>query len=462
MKPTLKALSAVEKATDSETLNEIKERMKSGNAVTLNIGSAQIDENEDAIMCKHYIRYSNSQLARHIIGYTDSDNRGVSGIEKSFNDILYTGKSSCIRFSSDANGRIISGSKTEGQNFDIPTGAVYLTVDKNFQKVTEQALDIYGVKEGGAVVADIKTGAIRAIASRPDFDSDNLADYLNDEGAPLVNRALNAYAVGSVFKAAVAAAALEHGIDDFYYTCNGTCNVDGTVFGCNNRKPHGELNMQKALECSCNTYFIKLAQEIGSEQLLETVEKLGFGQEIKLADELIAKSGQLPSKESLKNSGSLANFSFGQGDFTATMLQMVQLFSAIANGGKYVTPYLVEKTVTSEGEENGHKEQYPVYALSEYTSKRLTAMLTSVVENGNAKLAKLENGISAAGKTATAQTGAYGKNGVEICNTWFCGFFPADNPNYVIVILKQGGSSGAEDCAPVFKAVADRISENNK
>lgn len=459
LKPTMKALSSLSNAVDEETVKSIGERMKNGSAVSLNIGKLQIEPNSDAIMMKKKTRYSPDLSAQHLIGYTDSDGRGVTGIEKSYDSILYTGKIFQVRFSADIYGRIISGGRTEIINSNLKTGSVYLTLDKRIQRITEDALDIGGIKQGGAVVTDVHTGAILAAASRPRFDAENLSNYLDDESAPLVNRVLNAYSVGSVFKAAVAAAALENGVDDFYYTCTGSCNVNGTVFGCNNHKAHGELNMQKALECSCNTYFINLAQKIGGKALLETAKKAGFGQEIGIADGITAAAGTVPDSQSLEKSGNLANFSFGQGSFTATMLQMAQLFSAIANNGMYTEPYAVEKTVSADGTENRHRKKYPVVAMSERTADRLAEMLTSVVENGNAKKAKMKNGIAAAGKTATAQTGMTGKLGGEIYNTWFCGFFPAEAPKYVIIILKQGGSSGAEDCAPIFKSIADKISD---
>lgn len=462
LKPTMKAYSVLENVTDTDTLEDIRERMKKMTAISVNIGKNEIEQNSDAVMLKKRLRYNKNQLARHIIGYLDSQGRGVTGIEKSFDSLLYTGQSLKVRFPADAYGRIISGARAEISNSNPDTASVVLTLDADIQRITENALDISDVNQGGAVVADVKTGAIRAMASRPDFDTDNLADYINADGSPMVNRCLGAYAVGSVFKAAVAAAALENGITDFYYTCKGTCDVDGTVFGCNNRKAHGELNMQKALECSCNTYFVNLAKKIGGEKLLEAVKNLGFGQQIKLTDILYADSGTLPSAEELNGSGALANFSFGQGSLTASMLQMIQLFSAIANGGKYSTPYLIEKTVSLDGAKTEHKQKYPVVALKNETADRLKNMLVSVVENGNASGAKMKNEIKAAGKTATAQTGAYNKYGVEICNTWFCGFFPAENPEYVIVIMKEGGSSGAEDCAPVFKRIADKISDLNR
>lgn len=459
LKPTLKALSAVENVLDSEALSLAEERMKNGNAVEINIGKLEIEPNDDAVMLKKRKRYSENQLAQHIIGYTDSEGNGVSGLEKSFNSLLYTDETLKVRFPADVYGRIISGGEAEIVNSNLKTASVTLTIDSEIQRITENALDISDVEMGGAVVVDIKTGAIKAMASRPNYNADSISEYLNDSTSPLVNRALGAYAVGSAFKAAVAASALENGIDDFYYTCTGSCEIDGINFSCNNKKAHGELNMQKALECSCNTYFVKLAQKIGAEKLLETVKALGFGQSISLSEGISVSSGTLPTSDELKSTGALANFSFGQGRLTASMLQMAQLFSAIGNGGEYTTPYLIEAVTDSDGNKTEHKTKYPVIALKKSTASRLTEMLTSVVENGNASGARLKNGVKAAGKTATAQTGNYNKNGVEICNTWFCGFFPADSPKYVIVIMKEGGSSGAEDCAPIFKKIADKISD---
>lgn len=461
-KPTHKALAELRKVLDSQSCADIEKRMQNGNALSVNIGKLEISQNSDAVMIKKYKRYSGNQLARHIIGYLDGEGRGISGVEKSFDELLYTGKSVSASFSSDVYGRVLSGTRIEIKNSTLKTSSVTLTIDKQIQTAVENALDISGIKCGGAVVVDIATGAVRAIASRPDFDSQNIADYLKDENTPLVNRTLGAYAVGSVFKVAVAIAAMESGIDDFYYECQGSCEVDGTVFSCNNKTVHGELDITKALECSCNTFFIELAKITGAEKILETASLLSYGQETALADGIVSKAGILPSAEKLSSSGALANFSFGQGEFTATMLQLAAMMSAVAGDGRYVTPYIIEKTTDPDGHiVQSHKIPFPVTAMSEKTAKRMTDMLTSVVNNGNAQKAKLKNGISAAGKTATAQTGTF-RNGKEIYNTWFAGFFPADNPRYTVVILKEKGESGATDCAPVFKRIADKITDLEK
>jgi penicillin-binding protein 2 len=457
-KPTLTALNALENVLDTEDYSQIKKRMEKSNAVSVNIGKLEIEQNSDAIMLRAYKRYSEAQIAQHIIGYVNSDGNGVSGIENCYNEYLYTGKSLTARFSSDAYGRVISGESIEILNGNLSTGSVYLTIDSEFQKAVEDSLDMCDVKQGGAVILDAKSGAILAMASRPIYNANNIAENINAADSPLVNRALQAYAAGSIFKVAVAAAAIENGITDFEYDCTGSCNVDGITFHCNKSKAHGKLNMEKALEYSCNSYFIQLAQKIGAKKLLETVNQLGFGQEIRLTDTLVSKAGALPEEKELTSSGALANFSFGQGNFTTTMLQLGEMMTAVANGGKYTTPYLVNKVMNSDGKiVFQHEKTYPVIALKKSTSSVLTSMLESVVEKGNAVKAKLKNEVRAAGKTATAQTGTFDAYGTEICNTWFGGFFPVDNPKYVVIILKQGGSSGAEDCAPVFKKTADKI-----
>ena len=322
-------------------------------------------------------------------------------------------------------------------------------------------LDEYNVQQGCAVVVDAKTGAIRATASRPTYDPYRISDYLDSESSPLLNRALESFAVGSIFKVAVASCALENGLCDFQYTCTGSCNVKNVKFGCSGNTAHGKVNLQKALEVSCNTYFINLGQKLGSEKLVETASLLGFGQVHKLAEGIFSESGVLPTVDELSNPAALANFSFGQGSFTATPLQIAQMLCAVANGGKYCEPYLVESVTDRFSVENKQKKKYPIVAISEETSETLLKMLTSVVENGNASPARPER-FSAAGKPATAQTGIYDRNGNEICNTWFGGCFPAKNPQYVAVIMKQGGSSGAYDCAPIFKKIADSINFSEK
>ena len=462
-KPTHKALDTLSKVLDSEEYKLVEDRMKEAKAISVNIGKLEIDQNSDAVTLKRYLRYSENQIADHMIGYISGGGEGVMGIEKSYNSILCTGKTLSVKFNADVYGRVLSGTEIEIENSTLRKSRVVLSVDKEIQTVVENALDISGVEQGGAVVVDIETGAVRAIASRPDFDAANPSVSLGSTGSPFFNRTLNAFSVGSVFKVVVAAAAIEYGFGDFTYNCDGSCEIGNVTFSCNNKTAHGKLDICKALECSCNTFFIALAQATGGEKIRETASLLGFGQEIRLADGIISSAGTLPTDDELKNAGALANFSFGQGKFTATMLQLSNMVSAVASKGKYRQPYIIESVEDSDGTViESKKISAPVYALSEKVSAELTEMLVSVIENGNASKARLKNSVTAAGKTATAQTGTFDKNSDELYNTWFAGFFPADNPRYTVVVLKQGGTSGAEDCAPVFKRIADKIYDLEK
>ncbi|MBP9988778.1 MAG: penicillin-binding protein 2 [Ruminococcus sp.] len=457
-KPTVKALSALDGFVDSQIYENISDRMKKLCAVSQNIGKTEIIENSD-IVCIRINQGYNTHMAQHIIGYVNSDGDGVTGIEKAFNNVLKTNKKITARLKVNAGGNVLNGSKIEILNDVTPVNRVQLTINRDIQQIVQNAVDEYEINQGAAVVLDAKSGAVRAMVSRPDFDADKIEKYLDDETMPLINRSLEAYAVGSIFKIAVCIAALDCGCGDFTYNCTGSCKVNNIRFGCYNSRVHGNLDMQKALETSCNCYFINLARKIGYEKLMNTVNLLGFGQEISLADGIVSNSGILPNEQSLEKPGALANFSFGQGSFTASPLQISQMLMTVADSGKYIKPYIVEKAIDEKGNEIfRHQVTGPVVVTSENTAKKITKMLESVVQKGNAIKAKPEK-ISAAGKTATAQTGTFYKNGVEICNTWFGGFFPADEPEYIVVILKQGGNSGAEDCAPVFKKITDEITE---
>lgn len=455
-KPTETVADMLFELTDSKKYSELLKRIENGYSVTLNIGSRSIPDAEDYKCYKAYKRYSDNQFARHIIGYLNSELHGVSGIEKAFDSLLYTGSSVYAKIPIDAAGRAITGESIELCGDDTTTGSVKLTIDLQIQKCVEEALDEGGITEGCAVVVDIESGAIRAMASRPVFNQNEISEALNSEASPLLDRCLQSYAVGSVFKTAVALAAVEAGLDGFECECSGSCDVGGVVFGCSSNTVHGKVNLQKALEVSCNTYFIKLGQRLGAKKIIEAAGLLGFGQSNTLCDGISCDGGTLPSLDELKNPAALANFSFGQGSFTASVFQISQMMSAVGGSGKYYEPYLVEEATTADGVTEAHKVKYPIVAFEEATANRLKDMLTSVVKSGNAVAAQ-PNNFDAAGKTATAQTGIYNSDGYELCNTWFAGFFPADKPKYTVVIMKQGGSSGAADCAPVFKAIADKI-----
>ncbi|MBR6785382.1 MAG: penicillin-binding protein 2 [Clostridia bacterium] len=454
-KPTQKALAALEKELDAETFLAVKEKMLAGEAVCVEVDSDACN-GQDITVVAYPRRYT--PYACHIIGYCGYDGSGVSGAEKSFDSLLASGNCEITaRIGTDANGRVLLGEKAEVQSEGECESGVVLTIDADIQKIVEDALDASGAERAAAMVIDVETGAIKACVSRPLFSQYDVASALDNPDSPLINRAFLPFSVGSVFKPVVAASALENGVDSsFSYVCTGSVNHNGVTFKCHKKDGHGELDMRGALANSCNTYFIALALETGAENIIATAESFGYGKETVLADSIKSKSGNLP--ETVDSDAAAANLSFGQGELTATPLQICVMTAAIANGGYYVEPYIVEGEVGSDGafiKKSSYSERRQI--IDPETAKQLQSFLETVVEEGSGKRAKTE-AVTCAGKTATAQTGK-SEGGEEIYNAWFAGYFPAEEPQYAVVILKENGGEGAISCAPVFKEIAENITD---
>ena len=437
------------------TEDEITEKLQKGFPFTI-----ETDEKINTNFIRTfsvYDRYSENQLAPHIIGYIDKDKNGISGIEKSFDEFLRknSGKLS-VTFEADRTGRILAGmDKTvNDMNYTSKAGVV-LTLDSEIQRITENALSESSIKSGCAIVMKAYTGEILALSSVPSFDPDKVAESLEKENSPLLNKALLAYSPGSVFKPLVAATAIEHGTDpEEIYECKGEIRVGDRVFSCYNHNAHGKINMTEALEESCNTYFVNLILNTDTELLMCLCEKLGIENEIKLASSIIASKGTLPDRKEFSKKGVLANFSFGQGELLITPLKMAQIYSLLATGN-LIEPKLIMGLTNSMGLMTPEKEKRPEKLLSDSTVLTVRKMLKSVVEKGKADKA-YSCLVSLSGKTGTAQSGIY-ESKKEVLRTWFSGFFPSDNPNYVVIVMNENGIGGNADCAPVFKKICEGI-----
>ena len=399
-------------------------------------------------------RYSDNQTAVHLIGYTDSSGKaGVTGIEKAFNSYLSenSGKLT-VSFQVDAVGRVLAGMDKyiDDMGFSSKAGVV-LTIDKTIQEIAENALKNSRIKSGAVIVMKAHTGEIYAMASTPTYNPNNVADSLLRENSPLVNKALMSYSVGSIFKPLVAATALENGISpDLKYECKGEITVGDRVFKCYNNKSHGKIDMQQALSVSCNTYFINLISQVDIDLLLKLCQDTGLAAKLTLAPGLSASAGTLPTKESLKLKGNLANFAFGQGDFLASPLQIASVYHALSTGNA-VKPRLVLGLTNSMGLMTKEPTDSAVKVLSDKTVVKLREMLSVTAKDNGCDISLFK----AAGKTGTAQSGIFSDD-KEILRTWFAGFFPAENPNYIVVILNENGKSGYSDCSPVFKEIAEK------
>lgn len=402
-------------------------------------------------------RYDESDFLCHVIGYTDSSSKGVCGIEKAYDEILTQGSGKLsVTFACDANGKALSGIMPTviDENFSSICGVI-LTIDEDIQKIAENAMKECGIKSGACVILSADDAGVSAMVSLPTYQRGKLSEAISGENSPLVNKALSAYAVGSVFKPVIGCAALESGTKtDFGYKCGGVTEVNDIKYGCNKQTAHGEVNLKSALEVSCNTYFINLAMKMKASSIYNFCTDMGFSQENYLCSSIIADSGTFPEEKELENIGTRANISFGQGDLTATPVQLAAAYLAIADGGYYKYPYLVKGTITPDGEITQTQKKPDSKVISKNTCNIMKDNLISVVESGNAYRAQCSL-CTAAGKTGTAQSGSYNSDGQEILRTWFVGFFPANDPLYSVAILSEDGQSGAQDCAPVFSLIAE-------
>ena len=397
------------------------------------------------------VRYSHNQTAVHIIGYTDSTGKtGISGIEKAYDNYLSENSGSLtVTFQVDAVGRVLAGMDKyiNDSNFTSKAGVV-LTLDSEIQVLTETALKNSRIKSGAAIIMKVHSGEILASASVPTFDPNNVADYLQAENSPFLNKALMSYSVGSIFKPLVAACAMENGISsELAFICEGEIKIGDRIFRCYNGKKHGKINMTEALESSCNCYFVNLINKIDTDHLLRLCRKAGLGQEITLAPGIKSPSGLLPAENDLQVKGTLANFSFGQGDLSASPLQIASLYHTLITGN-FIQPKLIMGFTNNMGLMTKEKSSEPIKVLTDSTVSNLKTILSSVGKSY--KIAE------AGGKTGTAQSGIY-KDGKEVLRTWFAGYYPSDNPQYIIVILNENGTSGTTDCVPVFKDIIKQL-----
>ncbi len=395
-------------------------------------------------------------LASHIIGYTDDTGHGVIGLEKAYDEILYSNKKLSAVFTSDGMGNVIEGINPYFENdLNIVNNGIVTTLDMDIQSITERALS--NVDSGCAIVSEVDSGKIRAIASVPKFSITNIGDSLDKENSPMLNRALLSYNVGSIFKPVIAATAIENGYEDHTFNCTGSLKIVDRTFKCHKLDGHNNMELCSALSQSCNCYFYNLALTMGGDVVYKTISSLSFNNKIKIADNLYTAVGNLPSKSSLKNEGALANLSIGQGSLMASPIAMLNLYTAIASDGSYYLPSIVEGTII-DGVFKTYDIGNKTHIMKKDTAEKIRGYLKFVISDGTGKEAS-PNYCTAAGKTATAQTGRYYEDGTEITNSWFCGFFPSQNPKYVVVIMCD--TKPKTSTAALFAQIADDIIEHN-
>ncbi len=401
-------------------------------------------------------RYSSQNIAQHLIGYTDIDGNGIAGIEKAMDSRLKDkGEQITLYFNVNGNGIIYGDIRSKvSENARV----LSLTIDNALQRLCESVAREY-IPNGSIVVIESETGKIRALASTPVYDANNIVSYLDGENSPLVNKALQAYEPGSVVKPLWAAAFLENGIDkEKLYECKGYTEVNGHVYHCANNNAHGVINMEQALVLSCNCYFVDTQIKNKGFIQKQLANQVNFGQALRLCDNYYTKSGTFPAADKMDNAGVQSTASFGQGDFLVSPVHIAAYMNIFANDGVYVYPQVTEGIfdyTTGEQKENLYNFKAK-RVISSRTAETVKKMLNRVVQQGNGGRAMPEY-MSAGGKTGTAQTGKTKENGEEVFVSWFCGFYPGNNPEYTICVTMYDGGESSYSTTPVFKKICDEL-----
>ncbi|HHW31325.1 MAG TPA: penicillin-binding protein 2, partial [Clostridiaceae bacterium] len=384
-------------------------------------------------------RYDKNSVAKHILGYLNkADGVGQTGVEKLYDDILRQKRENSLGVVTDAQNQLV-----EGIGYRIKKAAeeksklnIKLTIDYHMQRIVEEVMEKKNMA-GAVIIEDIYSGDILAIASKPDFDQNNIEHYLNSSNNELFNRSVASYNLGSIFKIIDLACAFENEISlPEEFECTGSINVDGNDFKCSSYEDggHGFIDLEKAFSLSCNPYFIKLGIDIGYRELIRMAQKFGLGSPSGiLAQGLAESSGNLPDINSYYSRGDIANISIGQGEIMATPLQVVNIVATVANGGIKNNTNILDSVIDDEGRKVRElKIRKWERVISNRTADRIKRLMEVVTRNGTGIEANLLLWGGSAGKTGSAETGRE-----NVVHAWFAGYFPVRNPRYAMVVFVE-------------------------
>ncbi len=413
---------------------------------------------------RSFIRdYPSGKLTSSLIGITNDQGSGASGIESSLNSLLAGTNGKYIY--ANGRGNIIPGS--EQVSVEAKSGtSVRLTIDRDVQWVAQnaisQAVASSRAESGTVIVMDPKTGAILAQASAPTFDPNISSTItLNKLRNPAVQEV---YEPGSTGKVITVAAALQEGLvtPQSIFTIPYKMKVADEYFHDHEKHPTQRLTTTGLLAVSSNTGSIQIGQKLGKETLYNYLRKFGIGQSTnsKLPGE---SAGILhPVKE--WSGTSLPTIAFGQG-YSLTAMQSTSVFATIANDGVRVSPSILAGVVDESGKYTPAKENESVRVLSPQTASNMRAMMESVVSSNGTAPAAAISGYRIAGKTGTANRFNTACKCYSGYTASFIGFAPADQPKYVISVTIQdpkGMHWGGALAGPVFKKVMSFVLQSER
>lgn len=440
-------------------------------------------------------QYPFGTLACHILGYLQQwekadipeeakkiydhylgDAEGSTGIEATMDSYLQ-GSPGRRTLRKNEKGRIL-GEVIRDRVKPDQGNQVVLTIDAGLQSRVETILSMAG--RAAAVVLDVNTGEILAMASVPNYnpnhfipsiDSEKWTDYKTNKTFPLLNRAISNFTPGSTFKLPTAIAACVHHRTEFAHNCPGYVSFGRKLrIRCWKTQGHGRLVLPNAIQRSCNPYFMELARDLGATKMADTFHMLGLGRPtgIKLPAE---DQGIIPGSAWWRREmhpgermtpARLAMLAIGQDESEATPLQMAAVIACIANGGKYFRPRIVKRVVDpKKGVVVSDIPELRVDLLSEGVrvdelEKIRYGMWKAANELGGTARRASPKDVEIGAKTGTAQTTDFGK---KSHNAWTVAFAPYDQPKYAVAVVVQNGKSGGKVAGPlvnlIFRSLLD-------
>ncbi len=418
--------------------------------------------------------YPDGDLAAHVLGYVGTDDDGLGGLEREFDDELH-GVPGHMLTAIDAKRHVMGSEESD----PLPGENLMLSIDSNIQYMAERALDAQMAKvkalHGTVVVQDPHTGQILALAVSPRFNP-NDPRHLNADS--LIDLAVSdVYEPGSTFKLVTYSAALDAaGVEptDIVDCQGGSMTMYGRTLHDDKSDHFGRITVEKALEESSDVGAAKMALKLGPDKFYHYMRAYGFG--ARTGIELPSETRGLLQPPRKWGSTSILSMAIGQ-EVAVTPVQLVTMVSTIANGGVYIPPHILLQSSDEAGNSRLTAEPFrPEYQLpatlpdgahrviTELTSAKMRAMMQGIVLDGTGKPAQL-NGYSSAGKTGTAQkidpaTHTYSHTKLVAS---FAGFAPVSDPAISVAVIIDtptvGSLYGTTVSAPVFREVAQEVLE---
>ena len=435
----------VKHGVDKETVLKIAESGATGIYVSENISRV----------------YPYGNLLTQVMGFTNSDVVGQTGVEAYYNSYL-EGKDGYVLTEADLVGREIE----DGVTYYVPGTAgttVKLTIDYNVQSFVEniiaKAKETHNAKGVSCAVMNAKTGEIIAMAENPSFDlndvpRDDVKELLETSRCKLIS---DVFEPGSTFKILTAAIGLDTQAitTDYRCYCGGSLTVDGQRIKCWRTIGHGSQTFAEGVQNSCNCMFMNIAMNVGVSAFYDGLAKLGVTS--KTGIDMSGEASGLTIAESAVKTVDLARIGFGQA-IAMTPIELLRAAAAVVNGGDLVTPYVTESVTAADGTVL-YKAQPQIVTgvVKESTSRVMREVLESVVLVGSGKNAQV-TGIRIGGKTGTAQKYENGAIARGKYVSTFIGFAPADDPEYISLIVVDepvgayyGGIVAAPYVGEIFK-----------